>query len=395
MVDVFQVADLLVSYAVGSYGEEIDLIGYYGSYAQGVATDESDLDIFYIPADGKHPPVSHTVLIAGILFDFWPITWETMEGFASGRIRGWAYAPALVHHAKVLYSRADAAAVRLAGLQQHIVDLQQPAARPHMVQRALDRFQCVYTHLGKLRLATASGDFTDVRHAGWQVISAALECLALANQTFFERGGCAMLEQLARLQARPANLEHLITIISTSTEPTDIAAAAEALAVGTRQVLRQCQASRPAQQTVHDQFRNAYPEINAQIGKVLSACRQQHPVAASSAAWITQHDVGLMLAALGNETGSHPEFNCYSEYSGLYREIGLPDLMSEPFSDLRTVAEQAMVFDTRLRSWLCAQSVALNEYRTVEEFAQSLTDAGETQTAEGEARGNHSADTIS
>ncbi len=44
MVDVFQVADLLVSHAAKTHGDEIDLIGYYGSQAQGVATSRPDLD---------------------------------------------------------------------------------------------------------------------------------------------------------------------------------------------------------------------------------------------------------------------------------------------------------------------------------------------------------------
>ena len=56
-LDVFRMADLLVAGALATLAGEIDIISYYGSHAQGTATDTSDLDIFYIPADGKHPPV--------------------------------------------------------------------------------------------------------------------------------------------------------------------------------------------------------------------------------------------------------------------------------------------------------------------------------------------------
>ena len=58
MLDVFEVARLLATNAVNSYGADIDLIGYYGSHAQGVAAAGSDFDLFYIPADGKQPPLA-------------------------------------------------------------------------------------------------------------------------------------------------------------------------------------------------------------------------------------------------------------------------------------------------------------------------------------------------
>ena len=112
MTDVFQVADLLVSHALKRHAGEIDLIGYYGSYARGTAGPDSDLDLFYIPVEGKNPPAACTVLVEGRLFDFWAISWDTMEGFATGRIRGWSFAPAIVHHAKILHARSDEQSAR-------------------------------------------------------------------------------------------------------------------------------------------------------------------------------------------------------------------------------------------------------------------------------------------
>ena len=372
MIDVFQVADLLVSHAVETYGEEIDIVGYYGSHAQGTASDRSDLDIFYIPADGKNPPVNRAVLIDGILFDFWPITWDTMERFASGHARGWAHAPALVYHAKVLYSRSDTSAARLADLKQRVVDLQQPESRPQMIRRAQEQFRDACMHLGKLRLAVASDSVADVRHVGWHLIGSVLECLALMNQVFFDRGGGHIMEQLSRLQVQPENLAHLITVVSTAADSTAIAEAAEALARGTRHLLCQYQPAHAADSTASNPFHNAYPEINDQIQKVLSACEQQHGVAASFAAWCVQHEVSLMLAEFGGTAGLHPDVNFISEYSAPYRSIGLPNLIGDSFSDMHTVAEHAALFDSRLRRWLCEQSVGLDEYSSVGEFAQSL-----------------------
>jgi len=122
MIDVFNVAELLVDNAVGKYGQDIDIIACYGSYARDEARDDSDLDVFYIPANGESPPVGRTFLIDEILIDFWPIKWRTMEAFATGDVRGWTFAPALVHHSKILYSRSDEQTHHLNGLKQKILD---------------------------------------------------------------------------------------------------------------------------------------------------------------------------------------------------------------------------------------------------------------------------------
>ena len=47
MIDVFAVADVLVSHAVETWWEEIDVVAYYGSRARGDCREDPDLGIFY------------------------------------------------------------------------------------------------------------------------------------------------------------------------------------------------------------------------------------------------------------------------------------------------------------------------------------------------------------
>jgi hypothetical protein len=336
-----------------------------------VAKGTSDLDIFYIPADGKNPPVGRTFLVKGVLFDFWAVGWDTMEGFASGRKRGWSFAPAIVHHAKVLHARSAEQAVRFEALKQKVLDLQMPEARPQMIQRAVDEFRMALAHLGNLRLAVAGDDFSNVRHAGWQVILSTWECLALANQVFFDRGWGNMLDQISRLQCRPEDLEASIVIISTSDDPVLIANTAERLVLGTRQILREFQKSLLSQKPMGDVFDSCYPEIKDGIGKVLTACERQQPVAASVAAWFAQLDLSLMLNAL-QHGGDPANFNLYSEFAPVYRQLGFPDLMRVPSGDLGELAEQARLLDQQVRKWLLEQSVNLCEFESMVDLELSI-----------------------
>jgi hypothetical protein len=371
MFDVFEVADLLVSHATETHGEQVDIIGYYGSHAQGTATAGSDLDIFYIPREGTYPPIARTFLVDGVLFDFWAIGWDTMKGFATGHVRGWSFAPAIVHHARVLYARSEEQALRFAALKQQVLDLQTPEARPQMIRRALETFPRVALHLGNLRLAASDTSLADVRHAGWKVILSVCECLALANQMFFHRGLRSIPNQLSKLQKRPADLELLVITIATSSDLSEVVAACEQLAQDTRKVLRGLQNQFPSTATVRDVFHQAYPEIRDMIGKIESACRRGEEVAASGAAWFLQYDLSMTLEET-RRAAAHDEFNLYDEFSTVYREVGLPDLMQVPSADMDELAAQAGSLDSRLRQWLQKESVSLNEFRDLEELRQWL-----------------------
>jgi hypothetical protein len=360
-----------VDHAVKNYGQEVDVIGYYGSRSREDARDDSDLDIFYIPSDGKNPPIARTFLLNGLLFDFWAINWDTMEGFATGRIRGWAFAPALVYHAKILHARSDDQAARLERLKQQILDLQKPESRPQMIWRALENFGSILANVANLRLAVDDGNLTDVRYAGWKVVQSTWECLALVNQVFFDRGLAKGLSESAKFIDKPTGLDQFIQTITTSPDPSQVLRASELLAMNVRQVLRRVQMSIPSNTIAYEQFQQVYPEMRDKVGKLMTACERGDSVAAHVEAMLLQHDVTLTLNQTTESVG-HSDFNIYSELDTMFREIQFPDLMKFATSSLKELGEQAKLFDERLRWFLSEQSVDLCEIKTLDELRETL-----------------------
>jgi len=369
MVDVFEVADLLVSQAVANYGDEVDLIAYYGSQARGEAQSGSDLDFFYTPAEGKNPLIGRTFLLNELLFDFWALRWETLEGFATGTTRGWAFAPALVRQATPLYVRSPDQADRLAALQHQSLALEAPEYRSAMISRAQETFSRVLEQLGSLRLA-AQGSRTDVCSAAWKLLGSIWECLALSNQVTFERGFHRALAETERFAKRPPELDRLLNIISTSPDVNQVLQAADELVTGVYHTLRDSEPARPASVSIREQFAEVYPEMKDIVRKLLTACEAGDRVAASLEAHSLQDHITSMLA--DTQSGVAQRRLALRKEQSTYDQAGFPDLMALSFGPLDVLADAARLFDERLRDWLGKHGVDLCEFATLEELRSTL-----------------------
>ncbi len=376
MIDVFKVASILTDNAVEKHGSEIDLIAYTGSHARGEARDDSDLDIYYVPADGKNPPVGRTFLLEGLLFDFWGISWQTMHGFATGRSRGWSVAPALIYHSKILYARNSDQKNHLHNLKQQIDELQQPESKPQMVGRALRNFSHSLAHEANMSRAIEAGNTADARYAGWNLVQSVWESLALANQVFFDRGFSKALGETEKFNHKPDGLSDLVAIITTNSDPNQILIAGKKLVRDTRSVLRQIQDSIQSEGTDAEWFRQVYPEMRDKVGKVLAACQRGDTIAAHAEAMFFQKDITMMLNA---SRVSHDDFNLHSELAERFRKIGFPDLLDVAGLSLDELATRTTLFDERLRDFLTEQSVDLCELDTLEELKAAVQQEFETQ----------------
>ena len=373
MADVFKIAEILVSHAVRVHGEKVAIIAYYGSYATGLASPASDLDIFYIPDEGKVASLSSQFVLNGLPYDFWSVSWGFAEDIANARsVRPWAVSASIIADAHVLYHRSQKDLDRFSSLKARIAELTRPESRGAMVGRALDEFRTTLFQLGQMRLEAASGDTAGLHWAGWKLATSAVNCLALINQTYFTKGWGANLSQVLAMRQKPADLEELLKGIVAPRMPGDMLEQADRLAEEVRGVLLAAQALVSQTADAKDEFKDFYSFVFEYVGKILSACKRMDVMAAGYAAFHLQEELCQLMNK--TENGFYGEdVNLLGEYAGAYEKAGFPSLLeSASRGDLATLAGQARRLDEKVREWLTRRSIALNVLADEEDLRRFL-----------------------
>ncbi|HZM40089.1 MAG TPA: nucleotidyltransferase domain-containing protein [Acidimicrobiales bacterium] len=341
------VAEVLAAHVRERYPDDVDLVAYYGSWARGTATAESDIDIFYVPAEGRDPPLAQSLLVGGRLVDFWPLPWPKLRGFADGTARGWAFAPAVVADARPVYARSDEAVDHLDRLKALVIELQQAAAAPRMLERAVGQYGDLVRQLAQLtRFGRAS--VVGARAHALAVLASAWECLALANQVYFDERLAKSIRRVDRFRSRPDDLETCVASLLHASTTDQVLVAAETLVADVGDVLRVLEGTRQAPPTPGPAaIGRVYPELHDAVRKVVDACARGDVVRATVEAWLLQRDVDATL--LGGDTGSAGDLRCAHVDAGPVRAaLGLVDLLAIPARALADLANAARDIDAQL-----------------------------------------------
>jgi len=350
-----------VSHAVRVHGNEIALIAYHGSYARGTATSTSDLDIYFVPDEGKAESLSTTFVIGDLPFDFECMPWKDLEDIANANSGNpWAVSASQVADAKVLYCRSDADLEHFNALKTRIAELTRSENRGYMVERGLEEFKTTLFQLGQMRLAVAHNDMPGLHLAGWLFIGSAVNCLALVNQTYFSKGWGANMPQILEMRQRPADLETMLNGILQPQSPNQVMEQADQLALQVRNNLLTAQVSLAEPSDAKEAFVDFYFDVHEYKTKVLSACGRGDRLAASAAAFALQ---GLICALMNKVDKGFfgTDFNLLGEYLDGYQKAGFPDLtMFAAQGDLPALARQVQLLDEKARDWFTSCSVELN-----------------------------------
>jgi hypothetical protein len=373
MHDVFEIAEILVSHATAVHEDEIAIIAYYGSYAKGLATPTSDLDIFYIPDDGQAGALSSQFILDDLPYDFWPISWLFAEAIANAQSgRPWAASASLIADARVLFYRSQADLDRFNKLQARIAELTTPQSRPEMVERALDAYKESIFNLGQLRLATEGKKRPEIYSASWNFVNSAVNCLALLNQTYFSRAWGDDFSRLMQMPDKPDDLDRRLKDILTLNDETLVLETAVTLAKDIRQLLLSAQQSVAQPVAAQAEFRDFYYYVFEYRNKVLKACKQGDVIAAGFAAFLLQDLLSRLMNKV--EYGIFgADINLLTDYSHGYQKAGFPDLLSAAAAaDLETLAIRVVELDEAVKTWFLEHSIDLNILSSKEELRRFL-----------------------
>jgi len=366
MLNVFDVAKTLINHVGEAYPEDIAIIAYYGSYAQGTATKRSDLDFFFIPATSKGYNASIQFIIDDISFDFWPISWERAEKIAAFEELN----VSIIADCKLLYVRSEDDRDRFLKLRQKITDMTNQGME--LINKAESQLRNAYIHLYNMSRLGDSEDITPYRHEAQEILIDVLYSISLINRTYFTKGWGKNTEQIWNFPLKPDNLKQLSETITRSCSCAAIREACEQLTKNTLDLLLQQKETYSDGPSYPDRMKGFYEEVKGVLDKVLTACEMNDYNTAYFWAIGVQGEISRFL--YNAEKGHWPvSLDPSLDYQNVYKNLGFPDLIAILDSqNLSPLFEAVKRLDCLLENHLRNQGVRINRFRNTEQFNEFL-----------------------
>lgn len=366
MLNVMNVADTLVDHIKAHYPQEVAIVAYYGSYAQGTATERSDLDFYFIPASSKGYQASIQFVLQDISFDFWPISWERAERMAAYQ----ESKTSVIAESVLLYSRSDEDLARFRSLQQTINDL--PKNQELFLDRAEEQLQHAYVHLYKLTKANPGENISYYHLAASDVLIHVLSCLALLNRSFFKSGWGKNINQILNFTLKPPLLKEQIDSIIQADTPGSIRAACEHLTESMLSLWMKEKAALAKPPSYAERMNGFFEEIKGVLDKLKTACvAGDYQIAYFNSLGVQEEIARFMYYAVRGYWPTSLETNL--DYQRFYVSTGMPDLVSvlDPH-DFAPLHEAVIQLESSLGKYLLDQGVTINRYESLEQLKSSL-----------------------
>ncbi|WP_054955737.1 nucleotidyltransferase domain-containing protein [Paenibacillus dakarensis] len=363
MVDVFAVAEIIVQHIKNHYPQDVAIVGYYGSYLQGRATERSDLDFFFIPATERGRQVECQFIIDGIGFDFWPIGWDRAERMA----RSEEWNTTIIADCELLYVRSENDLARFMELRETISNMGDESKTSAMISQAESVLKDCLISIAKMRLTENSGDLSYLRIQAQAISGNIFKALGFLNQIYYKRSWGHYREQVRNLPMKPEQLDQYLDIIMFSTVPDELMSACENLTADTLRLISERHNKQEGIRSYKERMKGYYEEERAVLNKLLTACEKGHYETAFFVAAGVQDALSRILYAA--EKGRWPGIADLGEHREFYVRYGYPDLAAllDP-SDFEPLRLAVLQLIEKLENHLNTEGVPMNQFGSVPEF---------------------------
>lgn len=334
-----------------SRGPDVALAAVYGSFGTSYASDNSDVDVFFVVDDDSDPVSTLDVIVDDIGYDVWPLRWRRLERIAA---LDDVLIPLLIDSSVVVGS--PSARSRFGALRaQCRAALEDVETREEAAQRLLNNAAA-----NAWRAANSADDRIPTADA----VSSILTALAFRHGTYLPRGPGPVLDGGAAWLS-PRLHAHLRSALLAPDRAIRTAGLTAALFAADERSHDQSDTSMADRVAAADGF---YEEMHSTLIKVPRAVASGKRLTAALAATAATKEIGSLLHLL--ETGTWTTDGDAAVHA--YRKAGLADLLAG-MDDSDQLADRVASLVHSLPLLLGELGVGIRRFATAEELSAALS----------------------
>lgn len=366
MTDLLKVMDIFLNKIKEDYADDVAIVGYYGSYAQGTQNPKSDLDIFFIPATERGWKLAHCFILDDIGMDMFAIDWDRANDIASFN----ETIVSVLADCKIIYYRSQEDLDKFEAIKEKVKLFCSPEKRALMRRKASDTFNKSFVSLYNLERLKATKDIVSARVEAFNILTMVFESLAMLNQSYFNKGWGKNLDQILSFEIKPDNLAQTVDCIITGKECNEIYQHCKKLVDSTTDVIKGQLKVRLEEHSFADMFTGYYEEMKSIFNKIVVSCENGDYPTAYFASILLQKEMAAYLGFTKNDSRYYP-VNIFSDARGVYDQYDFPDLIANLGRDsLDKLKDAVEELDKKLVEVLKNNGVKIKAFKSLEQYEE-------------------------
>lgn len=192
-MELIRAAEILIEKIKKDYKDDVALVIIMGSYIYNDTHSRSDLDLYFIPKTERGNKLGFTFIIDDIGFDFWPISWERLDGIANFEEK----TTSIITEGKILYCASQSDMERFEKIKGKASDV---TDRLKFIQKSKEKLNGVYKDYYKL---SGARTFNDAEIYGIGIMYTVTYALALLNGITVKRGRGKLKQEILNMPLTP------------------------------------------------------------------------------------------------------------------------------------------------------------------------------------------------